>query len=62
MKDKVKINPNIANPDLAKDARNSRLHEVADLLIVAILRLHLRERNKLIKKITGCRLYDTSWN
>ncbi len=55
---KRSVNPNIENPKTinpssTKDARNSRLHEVASLLIVAILRMRLRERNKLIKKILG---------
>lgn len=53
---KVKVNTNVvnlslANLSLAKNVKHSRLHEVASLLKGAILRMHLRERDKLIKKI-----------
>jgi hypothetical protein len=43
--------PNIINSDIVKDIKNSRLQEVASILKMGILRIRLREKNKLIKEI-----------
>lgn len=43
------VSPRTANSRLAKFTRNTRFQEVAHLLRKAILRMQLREKNKIMK-------------